>query len=394
MFFQMPAPAPDPLWSLNTAFRQDPRTDKIDLVVGVYRDETGITPSLKAVQAAERELAAEGASKAYRSLAGNIGFNAGMARLLFADAPSRLTRQHTMQTIGATGALRLLAELVARANPEATVWSTNPAYVNHKPLMEAAGLRVANYRWREREERFDLDAMLDDLAGARAGDVVLLHGCCHNPTGIDMPLEGWMAVAERCAGAGLIPLVDIAYQGFGTGLDEDAGGLRLLVDRLETVLVSASCSKNMGLYCERVGTASVVTAGTAQLRAVAGTLEQIARANYSMPAEHGAAIAAKLLADPRPWHAELDGMRMRVVHLRHRLSEALERHNLPRALADLRRHKGMFSQLPLDRGAMVRLREDFAIYGTESGRINVAGLQDAEVERVATALALVFGTAT
>lgn len=389
MFSNLPILAPDPLWGLSAAFRQDPRPSRIDLVVGVYRDATGVTPVLDVVKAAERRLAMEAPSKAYRSLAGNVEFNDAMAKLLLGAEPARLARQFTMQTIGASGALRLLADLVARANPAATVWSTDPAYVNHRPLMEAARLRVNHYRWRERGGVVDVEAVLDDLAAARRGDVVLLHGCCHNPTGIDMPLAGWAAIADLCASRGLVPLVDIAYQGFGDGLDEDAAGLRLLVDRLDTVLVSASCSKNMGLYCERTGTATVIAGDTAALRAIPGTLERITRSNYSMPAEHGAAIAAALLADPEPWRRELEGMRRRVVGLRNALADALERLGLPEEVSGLRRHKGMFSLLPLGPDAMTRLREEFAIYGTQTGRINIAGLHPDQIETVAHALACV-----
>ncbi|HYD62741.1 MAG TPA: aromatic amino acid transaminase [Noviherbaspirillum sp.] len=386
MFSTMPVLPPDPLWGLTSAFRQDARPNKIDLVVGVYRDDSGQTPVMKAVKEAEEQLAAAGISKAYRSLSGNAEFNASMARLLYGHDPARLSRQYTMQTVGGTGALRLLADFISLATPDATIWSTNPGYINHRPIMEAAGLRVAAYRWQERGGVLDTDAMLADLAQAKRGDVVLVHGCCHNPTGIDMPAEAWAAMAVLCEKQGLYPLVDLAYQGFGDGMDEDAAGLRLLIDRLDTVLVAASCSKNMGLYCERTGVASVVGPSEKALRPVAGTLERITRSNYSMPPEHGAAIATRLFANPQPWLAELEDMRLRIARIRTALGDALQRLGAPEEMQALRRQKGMFSMLPVDAAAMTRLREEFAIYGTQNGRINIAGLLPSQIQDLAVAL--------
>ncbi|MBD3848597.1 aspartate/tyrosine/aromatic aminotransferase [Bosea sp. SSUT16] len=386
MFIDLPTLAPDPLWGLNAVFQGDPRAEKINLVIGVYRDDQGVTPTMQVVRDAERELVSEGASKAYRPLVGNQAFNDGMAQLLLGEASPHLGKQHTIQTVGATGALRLLGDLVARANSEATVWSTDPAYVNHRPLMETAGLRVRNYRWREQDGRFDIDAALDDLAQARAGDVILLHGCCHNPTGIDLPADRWAAIAELCNQRGLIPFVDTAYQGFGDGLDEDALGLRLLVDRVETVLISASCSKNMGLYCERTGTATVVSANGAMLEKVPRMLEHLTRSNYSVPPEHGAAIAIKVFEKSQAWRAELEAMRCRIVELRNLLADALQRKNAPAHMLAIRQHKGMFSTLKLSAESMERLRREFAVYGTDSGRLNIAGLRFSQIDQLAEAL--------
>lgn len=384
--------APDPLWGLTAAFRADPRPDKVDLVVGVYRDDSGQTPVMAAVKAAEERLAAAGASKAYRGLAGNADFNAGLATLLLGNDVGRLSRQHTMQTVGGTGALRLLADFIAVASPGARVWVSDPGYVNHVPIMRAAGLAVDRYRWRAEGGVLDADAMFADLWAARAGDVVLLHGCCHNPTGIDMSMEVWQTVAERCAKQGLIPLVDMAYLGLADGLEQDAAGLRLLVDALDTVLVAASCSKSMGLYCERTGAAMVIGKNRAALQPVGGVLERITRSNYSMPPDHGAAIVAAILGDAAltaSWRNELEHMRQRIVGNRRRLDGALASLGAPVALQNLSRHKGMFSMLPLDADAMERLRADHAIYGTQGGRINIAGLAPEQIDRVAGALVAV-----
>ncbi|MGN6137500.1 MAG: aromatic amino acid transaminase [Ralstonia sp.] len=384
--------APDPLWGLTAAFRADPRPDKVDLVVGVYRDDSGQTPVMAAVKAAEERLAAAGASKAYRGLAGNADFNVGLATLLLGKDVGRLSRQHTMQTVGGTGALRLLADFIAVASPGARVWVSDPGYVNHVPIMRAAGLAVDRYRWRAEGGVLDADAMFADLWAARAGDVVLLHGCCHNPTGIDMSMEVWQTVAERCAKQGLIPLVDMAYLGLADGLEQDAAGLRLLVDALDTVLVAASCSKSMGLYCERTGAAMVIGKSRAALQPVGGVLERITRSNYSMPPDHGAAIVAAILGDAAltaSWRNELEHMRQRIVGNRRRLDGALASLGAPVALQNLSRHKGMFSMLPLDADAMERLRADHAIYGTQGGRINIAGLAPEQIDRVAGALVAV-----
>lgn len=384
--------APDPLWGLTAAFRADPRPDKVDLVVGVYRDDSGQTPVMAAVKAGEERLAAAGASKAYRGLAGNADFNVGLATLLLGNDVGRLSRQHTMQTVGGTGALRLLADFIAVASPGARVWVSDPGYVNHVPIMRAAGLAVDRYRWRAEGGVLDADAMFADLWAARAGDVVLLHGCCHNPTGIDMSMEVWQTVAERCAKQGLIPLVDMAYLGLADGLEQDAAGLRLLVDALDTVLVAASCSKSMGLYCERTGAAMVIGKNRAALQPVGGVLERITRSNYSMPPDHGAAIVAAILGDAAltaSWRNELEHMRQRIVGNRRRLDGALASLGAPVALQNLSRHKGMFSMLPLDADAMERLRADHAIYGTQGGRINIAGLAPEQIDRVAGALVAV-----
>jgi aspartate aminotransferase len=384
--------APDPLWGLTAAFRADPRPDKVDLVVGVYRDDTGQTPVMAAVKAAEERLAAAGASKAYRGLAGNADFNAGLATLLLGNDAGRLARHHTMQTVGGTGALRLLADFIAVASPGARVWVSDPGYVNHVPIMRAAGLAVDRYRWLAEGGLLDADAMFADLWAARAGDIVLLHGCCHNPTGIDMGVGVWQTVAERCAKQGLIPLVDMAYLGLADGLEQDTAGLRLLVDALDTVLVAASCSKSMGLYCERTGAAMVIGKNRAAQQPVGGVLERITRSNYSMPPDHGAAIVAAILGDvalTASWRNELEHMRQRIVGNRRRLDDALASLGAPVSLQNLSRHKGMFSMLPLDADAMERLRADHAIYGTQGGRINIAGLAPEQIDRVAGTLVAV-----
>ncbi|WDZ79707.1 aromatic amino acid transaminase (plasmid) [Ensifer adhaerens] len=389
MLAALPVAEPDPLWALINAFRQDRRADKIDLVVGVYRDASGQTPVMQAVQEAEANLASAAVSKSYRALSGNLAFNDGMSRLLLGEGAEALDRQCTIQTVGGTGALRILADFIAFASPQATIWNTNPGYVNHRPIMTAAGLNVRTFRWQENEAGLDLDAVVADLREARAGDVVLLHGCCHNPTGIDPAPEQWRRLAMLCKDKGLIPLIDMAYQGFGDGTEADAAGLRHFAGQIDTVLVAASCSKNMGLYCERTGAAMVIAPDRDMLANIRATLERITRANYSMPPEHGAAIAAHLFESPEMWLSELETSRRRVAEIRHGLAEALVRCSAPEKFQALRRQKGMFSLLPLDQRQMSRLREDFGVYGTANGRINIAGLLPRDIERLAEALRVV-----
>lgn len=393
MLAALPIAEPDPLWALISSFREDRRTDKIDLVVGVYRDASGQTPVMRAVQEAEARLASAAASKSYRALSGNQAFNDGISRLLLGDGAEALDRQCTIQTVGGTGALRVLADFIALVSPDATVWNTNPGYVNHRPIMLAAGLGVKPFRWQDAEVGLDIAAAIADLAEARRGDVVILHGCCHNPTGIDPSPEQWRQLAALCKAKGLIPLIDMAYQGFGEGIEADAAGLRHFAGEVDTMLVAASCSKNMGLYCERTGAAMVVAPDRRPLANIRATLERITRANYSMPPEHGAAVAAALFENPGPWLAELDGCRRRVAEIRNALADALEANGANASFQALRRQKGMFSLLPLDQRQMQQLRTEFGVYGTVNGRINIAGLLPDQIARLAEALRIVSDVA-
>jgi len=386
MYFQFAQPARDPLWGLMDAFAADPRAHKLDLGVGVYRDESGATPVLRAVREAEMRLADAAPSKTYRSLSGNAAFNAGITRLLLGQDGEAVARTLTLQTVGGTGALRMLAELIAAARPGATVWLSNPGYVNHRPIMEAAGLAVAEYPWKAVDGVFSVAAMRAGLRLAAPGDVLLVQGCCHNPTGIDPSFQNWQTIADLCRERELVPLVDMAYQGLGAGLDEDAAGLRLLVAQLDTVLVASSCSKNMGLYCERTGAASVVVREASSLQAISAVMQGIARRDYSMPPEHGAAIAAALMAEPAAWHDELGAMRARIREVRRALEGELRRLEAPAGMLAVSRQQGMFSMLPFDAGTMTRLREEFAVYGTAEGRVNLAGLTTGRVRQFAEAL--------
>ncbi|MET8295684.1 aromatic amino acid transaminase [Streptomyces sp. NPDC005180] len=372
----LPPPPTDPLWDLTYEFGSDERAERLNLVLGVYRDHTGRTPVMAAVREAEIRLAERSESKEYRGLSGNAAFNRALLTLVLGDGgPSG--RAAAVQTVAGSGALRLLADLICRTRPGATVWISDPAYVNHRPILEAAGLRVRTYGWRDAEGGFDPAGVLRDLARARRDDVVLLQGCCHNPTGVDPEPEDWEALAALAARDGWVPFVDLAYHGLGDGLEADLRATRLLAERVPEMLVAVSCSKNFGLYSDRTGCAIVLGASEQAVRHAETALQNAARTLYSMPPEHGAAVVTAVLEDAglrAAWRAELDLMRGRIEANRSALAAQLAERGWEAQAASLARQRGMFSMLPLTAEEMLRLRRQYAIYGTTAGRINIAGI--------------------
>lgn len=390
----LPPPPTDPLWDLTYEFGSDERAERLNLVLGVYRDHTGRTPVMAAVREAEIRLAERSESKEYRGLSGNAGFNRALLTMVLGPGGGA-ERAAAVQTVAGSGALRLLADLICRTRPGTTVWISDPAYVNHRPILEAAGLRVRTYGWCDPEGGFDSAGVLRELGGARRDDVVLLQGCCHNPTGADPSAEDWEALAELAVRDGWVPFVDLAYHGLGDGLEADLGPTRLLAARVPEMLIAVSCSKNFGLYSDRTGCAIVLGASGRSVRHAETALQNAARTLYSMPPEHGAAVVTAILEDDglrAAWRAELDVMRGRIeanrADLTARLS-ALGHDAQARALA---RQRGMFSMLPLSSQEMLRLRREHAIYGTTSGRINIAGLPADRVPCLARGIAAVLGT--
>ncbi|MFJ9075198.1 aromatic amino acid transaminase [Streptomyces sp. NPDC102278] len=390
-------PPVDPLWDLTEAFWADARPERLNLVLGVYRDQTGGTPVMAAVREAEIRLAERSASKEYRGLSGNTDFNRAMLSLVLgsgsgaADAPAE--RAVAVQTVAGSGALRLLADLICRTRPGTTVWISDPAYVNHRPILEAAGLDVRTYSWVDAEGRPDTAGMLADLARARRDDVVLIQGCCHNPSGVDPSAREWEELAALAERAGWVPFVDLAYHGLGDGLEADLAPTRMLAERVPEMLVAISCSKNFGLYSDRTGCAVVIGSSRASLRNVETALQNAARTLYSMPPEHGAAIVTAVLEDEglrATWRAELNAMRDRIADNRRDLVAGLEALGWGPQADVLARQKGMFSMLPLDPRQMLRLRSGFAIYGTTSGRINIAGIPSHRVPCLAQGVAAVL----
>ncbi|HDY7459611.1 TPA: aspartate/tyrosine/aromatic aminotransferase [Vibrio vulnificus] len=389
MFSQLPTPALDPILSLTVAFRNDPRDQKVDLGIGVYKNNKGETPIMRAVSQAQKIVADTQTTKSYVGLAGCEEFNQSMVNLLLAGT-SVLDRVSAIQTPGASGALRMLGDLMKVAQPDTTVWISNPSYVNHKPVMEAAGLKVRYYRYFSPEtKQVDIGQMLDDLATAGPKDVVLLHGCCHNPTGADIDFAAWQAITDLAVKNGFTPFVDIAYQGFGDGLEEDAKGLQFMADRVDEMLITTSCSKNFGLYRERTGAAIVIGKNAKESSNAKGKLLTLARSTYTMPPDHGAALVKTILQNVElttTWKQELCEMQQRLLNLRQTLCNELRNQHNTSQFDFIESHKGMFTVLGFTPEQMGTLRDEYGIYGVGDGRINIAGLTEAHIPYVADAI--------
>ncbi|MGF1690753.1 aromatic amino acid transaminase [Photobacterium kagoshimensis] len=391
MFKQLSPAQLDPILSLSLAYREDARADKVDLGIGVYRNTHGETPIMLAVQKAQQQLLAEQTTKAYVGLAGDEVFNQSMMDLLL-KGTSAYSRAAAVQTPGASGALRMLADLIHIAQPDTTVWLTNPSYVNHKPVMEAAGLKVKFYPYFDTTtKQVNSQAMLAELAKAGPRDVVLLHGCCHNPTGADITFSDWQTITELANKNGFLPFVDIAYQGFGDGLEKDAAGLQFLADNVEEMIIATSCSKNFGLYRERTGAAIIVSDSLKEAQKAKGRILNLARSTYTMPPDHGAAVVAKILQDEaltQDWKAELITMNQRLLNLRSGLVKAIQAQG-SNEFDFIEKHKGMFSVTGLSPEQVGRLRDEFAVYAVADGRVNIAGLQEQKIDYLANALVTV-----
>ncbi|KJG13784.1 amino acid aminotransferase [Photobacterium iliopiscarium] len=388
MFSQLSPAQPDPILSLSLIYNADQRDHKMDLGIGVYRNNHGQTPIMAAISQAEHRLLQTQTTKSYVGLAGSEVFNQCMIDLLLAETSAH-SRAAGVQTPGGSGALRMLADLMHVANANTTVWLTDLSYVNHRPVMEAAGLKVKYYPYFDRDtKQVNTDAMLSALAQAGANDVVLLHGCCHNPTGADISFEAWQAITALVNKNGFVPFVDMAYLGFGDGLEQDAAGLKFMADNIEEMMIATSCSKNFGLYRERTGAALLVGDTLSNAQKAKGRILTLARASYTMPPDHGAALVADILTNSvltAVWKQELIMMQQRIIGLRQSLVNTLAAKGCDQFsfIAD---HKGMFSMTGLSPDKIMRLRDEFAIYAVGDGRINVAGLQEQQIDALATAL--------
>jgi aspartate/tyrosine/aromatic aminotransferase len=374
----------DGLIALIALAEADPRPTKIDVGVGVFRDSAGNTPILKSVKAAERILVDTQPTKAYIGSQGDARFTALIKPLVFGEAAADDGRILGLQTPGGCGALRLGAELVARANANARIFAGEPTWPNHAPLIASAGVEMVAYPYYARDSRtICFDRMMDALGEAEAGDLILLHGCCHNPTGADLDMDQWREVADVIAARGLIPFVDLAYQGFGEGLEADAAGTRLVVEAAEQALVAQSCDKNFSCYRDRLGNLFVKATSPAKAEIAFGNLLGLARTMWSMPPDHPAAMARIILDDPELralWISEVEAMGARIRTIRARLADFDPR------LAYIAGQKGMFSMLPLTGEQVLELRRDHGIYMAGSGRFNVVGLADDNVGRFAAAV--------
>ncbi|WP_234186953.1 amino acid aminotransferase [Shinella sp. NM-101] len=382
MFDALTRQPDDPLLALIGLFRADERAGKVDLGVGVYRDETGVTRVFRAVKEAERRLVETQQTKAYVGPEGDPVFLERLWALTTGEA-GRGRATAALQTPGGSGALRLAADLMARMGTKG-VWLGLPTWPNHASIFKAAGLEVITYPFFDVPAQAVLfDRMMEALSGAAPGDAVLLHASCHNPTGANLNAEQWRAVSALVAERGLLPVVDIAYQGYGRGLDEDAAGLRTLLAAVPEALIAVSCSKSFGLYRERTGAIYAACGSADTALSVRTNLAALARTSYSMPPDHGAAVVGMILGDEAltaDWKAELESMRLRIASIRERLAAGLSKRW--QVLTAIRDQEGMFSLLPLDEADVLKLRAEHAIYMPTSGRINIAGLKTAEVDAV------------
>lgn len=388
------APA-DPILGLTDTFKADPRQDKVNLGVGIYKDEAGQTPVLQSVKKAEALLLEQEKTKNYLGIEGVQTYNRVVQELLFGEGTELVTsgRAATAQAPGGTGALRIAAEFLLRNTPSRTVWVSNPTWANHQNIFETAGLTVKEYGYYNASAHdIDFDGMMTDLANAQAGDIILLHGCCHNPTGIDLTLAQWDLVANLCADKQLVPLFDFAYQGFGTGIEEDAAGLRLVASKVPELLVANSFSKNFGLYNERIGAVTVVAHNADEAVRAFSQVKRTIRANYSNPPAHGALIVSTILNDASLkalWVQELTEMRERIALMRTLFVQSLKDEGVTQDFSFISRQNGMFSFSGLNKSQVARLKDEFGVYIVGSGRISVAGMTKANMPAICKAIAQV-----
>ena len=390
MFETLAPTPPDAIVGMIKLAAADHNPDKIDLGVGIYQDQSGATPIMAAVKEAEIRLLAREDSKKYIGIHGNAKFNQLFAQLMFGkDSEAVVSGRLAMaQAAGGSGALRLGAELIKLANKAATIWMSTPTWANHQPLIGSTGLAIKQYPYyNKHSQSIDFDLMCAKLrAEAKPGDVLLLHGCCHNPTGADLTPAQWQKVTDLVLEKNLLPFIDLAYAGLGDGLDADSYGLRLMAGRCDELVLAASCSKNFGLYKERVGLVAALTKTPKDAKLANGQIGLTMRRMISMPPDHGAALVASILGDSELralWQEELETMRLRMVGLRKSLSKALSVQGAEQMAAALAAQKGMFSLLPLSPKQAQTLRREHSVYLLDSGRINIAGARVETIERLA-----------
>lgn len=396
MFQSLQALPPDPILGLTATFKTDANPNKIDLGMGVYKDGVGNTPIMKAVKQAEKIILQSQDSKTYVGPNGAADYNETIAKLILGQDlyQSLGKRRVTVQTPGGCGGLRLAAEFIGKANAEATVWVSDPTWANHKPLIGSAGLKFKSYPYYDHESHnVKFIDMLKILQQVPQGDLVLLHGCCHNPSGADLSPEQWEAVRDVALQQGFNVFIDLAYQGMGTGLEEDVHGVRLLAESLPELIIVSSCSKNFGLYRERTGAVTLVCDSDESCATASTVLTAAARANYSMPPDHGAAIVQLIMNTPElrsSWEEELKEIRDRINRLRSQFVQKLKDAEIARDFGFIENEKGMFSFLGVDTGQIKTLIENYSIYLVNSSRINVASINDNNIDYLVDSLAEVL----
>lgn len=389
MFSNLKEHPADKILALMQLYKDDPRPTKIDLGVGVYKNAEGVTPVMRAVKAAERKLVEEQTTKSYVGLAGDPAFSDVMIDLVLGGAVPRDSIA-AAATPGGTGAVRQAFELIRMANPQARVFVSNPTWPNHVTILNYLGMEVVEYRYFDAESRgVDFGGMMADLVDVRAGDVVLLHGCCHNPTGANLNLTEWKAVVDLLLKTGGVPMIDIAYQGFGDGLDADAQAVRLVASSVPECLIAASCSKNFGIYRERTGLLIAVAQDKGLRGLTQGSLNFLNRQNFSFPPDHGARVVTEILQDATlraDWASELEEVRLSMLDLRKQLAAELQRQSGSDRFGFIAQHRGMFSRLGTTPEMVARLREEHAIYMVGDSRLNIAGLNKTTVPILAKAI--------
>ena len=393
MFETLEPAKADAILGLITEHNNDPRAQKVDLGVGVFRTAEGETPVLDVVKVAEQRLVDTQSSKAYIGTAGDPSFNAAMQELTFADCVDT-DRLMTIQAPGGSGSLRVAASLVLRSRPDATVWASEPTWANHIPLLGGAGLNLKSYPYYDTDKHvINIDQMLDALSRVPARDLVLLHACCHNPSGLDPSEDEWRAIADVIVERELVPFVDMAYQGFATSLATDAFAVRHLASVVPEMIVTNSCSKNFGLYRDRVGTLSILTADQATRDIVYSQVNNVVRTIYSVPPDHGAVVVSLILNDPElkaAWRLELAAMRARLREMRILLNDALKERAPDHDFSHLVRATGMFCFLGVSPEQVARLKQEFGVYMVDSSRINIAGITAGNVNYLADSIAAVL----
>ena len=396
-FFSAVEMAPrDPILGLNEQFAADPNLAKVNLGVGVYYDDQGKLPLLACVQAAEQTMMATPTARGYLPIDGIAAYDAGVKALVFgaSSEPVQSGRIATVQAIGGTGGLKIGADFLKKLSPNADVLISDPSWENHRALFGSAGFVVKNYRYYDATERgVDFDGMLADLSAANGGTIVVLHACCHNPTGYDMTPAQWDQVVSLCKSRALVPFLDMAYQGFGYGLAEDGAVVQKFVAAGMSFFVSTSFSKSFSLYGERVGALSVLCDTKEEASRVLSQLKIVIRTNYSSPPSHGGAVVAAVLSKPEwraLWESELGGMRTRIKAMRQKLVDGLKAAGVQQDMSFITSQIGMFSYSGLSRDQMIRLRAEFGVYGTDTGRMCVAALNSKNVDYVCAAIAKVM----
>ena len=396
MFENLKPVAIDPILGLMVAFKADNRAEKIDLGVGVYQDDRGRTPVMASVKEAESRLMELETTKSYQGMAGDPDYNQRMMELLLGKDHSILStgRVKSIQAPGGSGALRVGAEVIRRARPESKLWVGMPTWPNHIPLLGSAGFDIKQYPYYDMDARqVDTEKMMETLRQVPVGDLVLLHGCCHNPTGADLTNEQWDSIADLALERGFIPFIDTAYQGLGNGLDQDAYGMRMMAERLPEVIIASSCSKNFGLYRERTGSITFIAETSEQADIVVSQAMSTARSIYSMPPAHGALLVSMVLGDPQlrsQWEAELEEVRLRIKSMRNLLCDSLENNAAGMDFSHIKRQNGMFSFLGITTPQLERLRTEFGIYIVSSTRINLAGVNSNNIEYLTQSLLTVL----